>query len=136
MFDMIFTYLAYVNIFLYVSSYFVFMKFYFFLQEAAWAISNIAAGTLAHKQLIFSSGAVSPLLHLLATATFDIRKEVAFALGNLCVTAIGKTGETKPVLEHLTVFVDRGCLPGFINLVKSPDIEAARLGLQFLELVS
>lgn len=104
-------------------------------KEAAWAISNIAAGTLAHKQLIFSNGAVSPLLHLLATATFDIRKEVAFALGNLCVTAIEKTGETKPVLEHLTVFVDRGCLPGFINLVKSPDIEAARLGLQFLELV-
>lgn len=104
-------------------------------KEAAWAIANIAAGTLVHKQLIFSSGAVSPLLHLLATATFDIRKEVAFALGNLCVTTIGKTGETRPVLEHLTVFVDRGCLPGFINLVKSPDIEAARLGLQFLELV-
>ncbi|KAH9289779.1 hypothetical protein KI387_033896, partial [Taxus chinensis] len=28
-----------------------------------------------------------------------------------------------------------GCLPGFINLVKSPDIEVAKMGLQFLELV-
>eukprot|EP01018_Ginkgo_biloba_P022329 Gb_26271 [translate_table: standard] len=105
-------------------------------KEAAWAISNIAAGSLAHKQLIFSSGAISPLLHLLATAAFDIRKEVAFVLGNLCVVTVGRTGETKPILEHLTILVDRGCLPGFINLIKSPDIEAARLGLQFLELES
>ncbi|KAI3987807.1 hypothetical protein MKX01_019188, partial [Papaver californicum] len=27
------------------------------------------------------------------------------------------------------------CIPGFVNLVRSADTEAARLGLQFLELV-
>ncbi|KAH9291301.1 hypothetical protein KI387_043506, partial [Taxus chinensis] len=77
----------------------------------------------------------SPLLHLLVTATFDVRKEVAYVLGNLCVVTIEKTGESIPILEHLTELVDRGCLPGFINLVKSPDIEVAKMGLQFLELV-
>eukprot|EP00252_Welwitschia_mirabilis_P027722 TRINITY_DN9595_c0_g1_i1.p1 TRINITY_DN9595_c0_g1~~TRINITY_DN9595_c0_g1_i1.p1 ORF type:complete len:550 (-),score=123.98 TRINITY_DN9595_c0_g1_i1:368-2017(-) len=104
-------------------------------KEAAWVISNIAAGSFVHKQMIFSSGLVPPLLDLLATATFDIRKEVAFALGNLCVAGIGRGGATEPVPEHLTVLVNRGCLPGFINLIKSPDIETARLGIQFLELV-
>nr|ATG70964.1 importin alpha isoform 9 [Juniperus flaccida] len=104
-------------------------------KEAAWALSNIAAGTLVHKQLIFSSGAVSSLLHLLVTATFDIRKEVAYVLGNLCVSTVEETGESMTILEHLTVLVNRRCLPGFINLIKSPDIEAAKLGLQFLELV-
>ena len=77
-----------------------------------------------------------PLLHLLATAAFDVRKESAYGLGNLCVTPRDQGSEGNPIVEHLTVLVDRGCIPGFIALVRSPDLEAARLGLQFLELVS
>eukprot|EP00250_Pteridium_aquilinum_P006370 c16313_g1_i1 orf=134-1771(-) len=104
-------------------------------KEAAWAVSNIVAGSLQHKQLVFCSGVVPALLHLLATATFDVRKEVAFALGNLSVMPAGEFKVAQPIMEHLTTLVERGCLPGFINLVKSPDLEASRLGLQFLELV-
>jgi len=106
------------------------------LQEAAWAVSNIAAGSLLHKRAVFNGGPVPPLLHLLATAAFDVRKESAYALGNLCIMPREQGAEGTPILEHLTVLVDRGCIPGFIALVKSPDLEAARLGLQFLELVS
>ena len=98
-------------------------------------VSNLAAGSILHKRAVFDEGAVSPLLHLLATSAFDVRKEAAYALGNLCVTPRELGAEGKPILEHLTVLVDRGCLMGFIALVKSPDLEAARLGLQFLELV-
>ncbi|OVA09900.1 Armadillo [Macleaya cordata] len=104
-------------------------------KEAAWVLSNIAAGSLAHKQLIYSSVAVPFLLHLLSTAPFDIRKEVAYALGNLCVAPVEGTGQPNIILDHLVSLVSRGCVPGFINLVRSADIEAARLGLQFLELV-
>lgn len=104
------------------------------MQEAAWVLSNIAAGSHAHKQLIHSSEAVPLLLRLLSTAPFDIRKEVAYGLGNLCVAPTG-VGQPNVILEHLVSLVSRGCLPGFINLVRSADIEAARLGLQFLELV-
>jgi len=104
-------------------------------KEAAWAVSNIAAGSLLHKQAVFNGGPVPPLLHLLATAAFDVRKESAYALGNLCIMPREQGAEGTPILEHLTVLVDRGCIPGFIALVKSPDLEAARLGLQFLELV-
>lgn len=98
-------------------------------------LSNIAAGSVEHKQLIYSSEAVPLLLRLLSAAPFDIRKEVAYVLGNVCVAPT--KGDEKPglILEHLVSLVEKGCLPGFIDLVRSADIEAARLGLQFIELV-
>ncbi|TXG59138.1 hypothetical protein EZV62_016967 [Acer yangbiense] len=104
-------------------------------KEAAWVLSNIAAGSVEHKQLIYSSKALALLLRLLSTAPFDIRKEVAYVLGNLCVAPT--QGDAKPNLiqEHLVSLIGKGCLPGFIDLVRSADPEAARLGLQFMELV-
>ncbi|EOA22268.1 hypothetical protein CARUB_v10002864mg [Capsella rubella] len=104
-------------------------------KEAAWVLSNIAAGPIEHKRMIHSTEVMSLLLRLLSTSPFDIRKEIAYVLGNLCVESA--EGDTKPriIQEHLVSIVSGGCLPGFIELVRSPDIEAARLGLQFIELV-
>lgn len=76
------------------------------------------------------------LSRLLTTAPFDIRKEVAYVLGNLCVAPAGGSGKPNLIVEHLVSLVGRGCLSGFIDLVRSADTEAARLGLQFIELVS
>ncbi|KAL9336620.1 hypothetical protein Peur_071108 [Populus x canadensis] len=104
-------------------------------KEAAWVLSNIAAGSIEHKQLIYSSEAAPLLLRLLSTAPFDIRKEVAYVLGNLCVAPTEGDGKPNLISEHLVSLVGRGCLPGFIDLVRSADTEAARLGLQFMELV-
>ncbi|XP_052176454.1 importin subunit alpha-9 [Diospyros lotus] len=104
-------------------------------KEAAWVLSNIAAGSLEHKHLIYSSEAIPILLRLLSTAPFDIKKEIAYVLGNLCVAPSEGSGRPNLILEHLVSLVGRGCLPGFIDLVRSADIEAARLGLQFIELV-
>lgn len=98
-------------------------------------LSNIAAGSVEHKQLIHSSEALALLLHLLSTSPFDIKKEVAYVLGNLCVSPAEGEGKPKLIQEHLVSLVGRGCLSGFIDLVRSADIEAARLGLQFMELV-
>lgn len=104
-------------------------------KEVTWVLSNIAAGSFKHKELIYYSETTSLLLHLLSSAPFDIRKEAAYALGNLCVAPAEGANRPSVILHHLVSLVDRGCLPGFINLVRSPDIESARLGLQFLELV-
>ncbi|KAI3523004.1 hypothetical protein L1887_01057 [Cichorium endivia] len=107
----------------------------FLKKEAAWVLSNIAAGSVAHKQLICKSEAVSILLNLLVTSPFDIKKEVAYVLGNLCVAPSDGSGRPSLLLDHLVSFVRNGCLCGFIDLVKSSDLEAARLGLHFIELV-
>nr|GMD36671.1 importin subunit alpha-9 [Ipomoea batatas] len=104
-------------------------------KEAAWVLSNLAAGSAEHKKLIHSSDALPVLLHLLSTAPFDIKKEVAYVLGNLCVAPDDGSGMPKLILEHLVSLVGRGCLSGFVDLVRSVDAEAARLGMQFLELV-
>ncbi|GMP85169.1 hypothetical protein CsSME_00038438 [Camellia sinensis var. sinensis] len=104
-------------------------------KEAAWVLSNIAAGSIEHKQLIYSSEAVPLLLRLLSTEPFDIRKEVAYVLGNLCVAPSEGSGRPSLILDHLVSLVSKGCLPGFVDLVRSADTEAAKLGLQFMELV-
>lgn len=104
-------------------------------KEAAWVLSNIATGSIEHKKLIFSSEAMPLLLHLLLTAPFDIRKEVAYALANLCVSPAEGARQPNIILDHLVSLVKHGCLPGFVSLVRSADIEGARLGLQFLEIV-
>ncbi|RZC76483.1 hypothetical protein C5167_000561 [Papaver somniferum] len=70
-----------------------------------------------------------------AAAVFDIRKEVAYALGNLCVALVQGNGQPNIMLDHLTSLVGRGCIPGSVNSVRSADIKAASLGLHFLELV-
>ncbi|GLT89714.1 hypothetical protein SLE2022_076890 [Rubroshorea leprosula] len=105
-------------------------------KEAAWVLSNIAAGSIEHKQLIYSSEALPLLLRLLSLATFDIRKEVAYVLGNFSVAPTeGDGGKPNLIVEHLVSLVQKGCLSGFIDLVRSADTEAERLGLQFMELV-
>ncbi|KAK9079295.1 hypothetical protein SSX86_000966 [Deinandra increscens subsp. villosa] len=107
----------------------------FLKKEAAWVLSNIAAGSVAHKQLICKSEAVSLLLQLLAGAPFDIKREVAYVLGNLCVAPADGLGRPSLLLDHLVSFVRNGCLCGFIDLVRQGDLEAARIGLHFIELV-
>ncbi|XP_024315253.1 importin subunit alpha-2 isoform X3 [Brachypodium distachyon] len=103
-------------------------------KEASWVLSNIAAGSFEHKKLIFTSEATPVLIHLLNNAQYDIRKEAAYTLGNLCVVPAGSSEPPNIIVEHLVSIINSGALPGFINLLRSADIESARLGLQFLEL--
>lgn len=76
------------------------------------------------------------MINFLSSAPFDIRKEAAFTLGNLCVAPPKNNEQPGIIVVHLVSLIDSGCLPGFLNLIRSADIESARLGLQFLELVS
>ncbi|THU53649.1 hypothetical protein C4D60_Mb10t16670 [Musa balbisiana] len=104
-------------------------------KEAAWVLSNIAAGSVGHKELIFSSEATPLMIHLLSSAPFDIRKEVAYTLGNLCVAPAKNAEQPSIIVHHLVALVNRECISAFIHLVRSADIQSAKLGLQFLELV-
>ncbi|KAJ7546928.1 hypothetical protein O6H91_08G061400 [Diphasiastrum complanatum] len=104
-------------------------------KEGAWVVSNIAAGSMEHKRMLFTSNLLDRLVHLLKAAAFDVKKEAAYALGNLCVTPKQAGTEPHPILEHLSSLVARGCVKEFVNLVRLPDAEASRLGIQFIELV-
>uniref|UniRef100_A0A0D9Y3I0 Importin subunit alpha n=1 Tax=Oryza glumipatula TaxID=40148 RepID=A0A0D9Y3I0_9ORYZ len=104
-------------------------------KESSWALSNIAAGSFEHKKLIFASEATPVLIRLVTSVQFDIRREAAYTLGNLCVVPTGNCELPKIIVEHLVAIVDGGALPGFIHLVRSADVDTAGLGLQFLELV-
>ena len=55
---------------------------------------------------------------------FDIKREAAMALWQLC-----KDG------RHLSSAVEAGALPLFLDLIRVPDVEVARLGLCFTQVV-
>jgi hypothetical protein len=44
--------------------------------------SNVTAGTREQIQAVYETGLVSPLVHLLGHAEFDIKKEAAWAISN------------------------------------------------------
>ncbi|CAO2174675.1 unnamed protein product [Urochloa humidicola] len=104
-------------------------------KEASWVMSNIAALSWEHKKLILASEAMPLLMHLLTTSLFDIQREAARTLLNLCVLPAGNAAPANIIVDHLIAIVKGGALPKFIHLVRFCGIESAKLGLQFLELV-
>ena len=54
-------------------------------------MSNIAASSFEHKKRICASEATLLLMHLLRTTNFDIHREAAYTLGNLCVVPVGSS---------------------------------------------
>lgn len=107
------------------------------LQDAAWALSNIATGSIEVKRMIYSSEAMPLLLRFLTAAPLDLRKEVAHVIGHLCVVPSEGSGRRPDlIVDHLVPLVRQGCLAGFVDMVRSADPEAATLGIQLMELVS
>lgn len=103
-------------------------------REAAWVLSNIAGmpgkdGVLALHQ----AGAFPVLLSLLKEQPFHVRKEAAFALANICAGGGGGTGDLE-ALNHLFA-ADNDALRAMVSLMRSADVDAARLGLQFTEML-
>lgn len=104
-------------------------------KDAAWALSNIATGSIEVKRLIYLSEAMPLLLRFLTAAPLDLRKEVAHVIGNVCVAPSEGSGRPDLIVDHLVSLVGQGCLRGFIDMVRSADTAAATLGIQFIELV-
>ena len=92
--------------------------------DIAWVLGNLGSGPPSHVDALVGAGAVGPLVATLEHGAFDLKREAAMALWQLC-----KDG------RHLTVAVEAGALPLFLGLIRLPDTEVARLGLSFTQVV-
>jgi hypothetical protein len=81
-------------------------------KEAAWAASNIMAGTRAQIQAALDAGLAAPLMHLLQHDDADIKTEAGWAVAN---AAHGGTSEQVRALVRL------GCIPPLCGLLDAPD---------------
>jgi importin subunit alpha-1 len=103
-------------------------------REAAWVLANYAGCPgRSGVDTIKKAGAVPALMSLLKEQPFHVRKEAAFALANICAGGGGGTGDAE-ALNYL-FGADVPAVHAMLSLVRSADIEAARLGLQFVEML-
>lgn len=81
--------------------------------EAAWALTNIAAGTTENTKLLIQYGAVPFLVSLLRSPNVDCRDQAAWALGNL-----GGEGA-----ECRDAALNCGALPMLLDVLVTPGQE-------------
>ncbi|KAJ8707812.1 hypothetical protein PYW07_011489 [Mythimna separata] len=93
------------------------------MKEAAWAVSNILAGTQPQIQRAIDSGVLVHLLHVLATEDIKCQKEAAWAITNLCL------GGTPEQLDSL---ISAGFLEPYCQLLSAPDHRAISVVLDGL----
>eukprot|EP00873_Tetraselmis_striata_P032829 jgi/Tetstr1/453093/TSEL_003933.t1 len=104
-------------------------------KEAAWVLASIAAipgedGAAA----ILESGAVPRMVQMMGEAAFDVRKEVGLALANTCAGGGGGSGSPQ-LLGQVLSGGGSAVLAAFLQMVRSQDADACRLGIQFTEMV-
>ncbi|GMT16850.1 hypothetical protein PFISCL1PPCAC_8147, partial [Pristionchus fissidentatus] len=87
--------------------------------EAAWALTNIAAGTNEHTQAVVHAGAVPKLFNLLQSGNRKVTEQAVWALGNI----IGDGPHSRDdcinlgIVDSLLKFIDPEISVGFLRTV-------------------
>mmetsp|Transcript_16760 Transcript_16760/g.42945 ORF Transcript_16760/g.42945 Transcript_16760/m.42945 type:complete len:128 (+) Transcript_16760:233-616(+) len=74
------------------------------------------------------------MVQMMGEAAFDVRKEVGLALANTCAGGGGGSGSPQLLGQVLSGGAS-GVLAAFLQMVRSQDADACRLGMQFTEMV-
>jgi len=93
-------------------------------KEACWAVSNIAAGSSNQIQEVVNSGLIPPIIDLLSTGDYDIKKEVVCVITNLAASEN---------LQHIEYLVQSGCIKPLVEMLRIPDVKVTLMVLQALE---
>ncbi|KAG4088187.1 ARM repeat-containing protein [Neocallimastix lanati (nom. inval.)] len=92
-------------------------------KESLWALSGLTAGTINEVNMVINANFIPVLCKIIATDTFDIKKEAAYSILNISTRS----------KEYLKKFPEEELLPIFINIVQNTqDIELAQLGIKYL----
>lgn len=103
-------------------------------REAAWVLGNVAGMPDGQGvKLLTQINAVPILLQLLKGEPFHVRKEAAFALCNIAAGGGGCSGDTE-ALNYIFAG-DMDAIKAMISLMRSSNVDAAVLGLQFTEML-
>lgn len=87
-------------------------------------ISNITAGNKDQIQSIIDAGIIPPLIHLLGSAEFDIKKEAAWAISN------ATSGGSHIQIRYM---VEMGCIKPLCDLLVCNDARIVTVALEGLE---
>ena len=89
-----------------------------------WTISNITAGNTAQIQAVIDAGILKPLVSILNSEEFDIKKEAAWAISN--ATSGGDPGQIHQLVEA-------GVIRPMCDLLQSPDAKIIMVALEGIE---
>lgn len=92
--------------------------------QACWTVSNITAGTKEQIQCVMDSGLIPPLIALLSSAEFDIKKEAAWAISN------ATSGGTADQIKYL---VENNAIKPLCDLLTVADVRIITVALEGLE---
>jgi hypothetical protein len=93
------------------------------VKEASFVVANLAASGDRARQLLRDANFVDAMFHVFDSFGVDVRREIAFALMNMAHANI----EFDRIARH--------CIAGFLQLIGTHDLGAARLGIDFCQLV-
>ncbi|GLE01882.1 hypothetical protein PINS_up010720 [Pythium insidiosum] len=91
--------------------------------ESAWVLSNLATLDREVVDLLVHAGVLPLLQAHFQRGTFELRREVAFALSNIALTSAG----------HMEQVLSLDVLPGFLQLLGAADVAVVGNSLRLLE---
>ncbi|CAH0477506.1 unnamed protein product [Peronospora belbahrii] len=91
--------------------------------EAAWVVSNLAATDASVVELLMQAQLLPLLGQQFIDGSYEVRREVAFALTNIALTSAG----------HMKDVLALGVVKGFLHLLTVADVGIVGNSLRFIE---